>query len=152
MRQLRQQQQGAALMVAMVMIFVMSVLGVSSMRSGTLEGQLVSNAYQKDLTFQAAESATDFIIADDTKLEDVICTSTAVQTDVDQLESGAVLETTVDVEYGGESIVLGYSLSAGFTAMRFTATGTSTLTNSGTTSRISQGVFIIGAKSTSGGC
>jgi len=145
-------EQGAALMVAMVMIFVMSLLGVSAMRSGTMEGRMVANTFEKDLTFQAAESATDFIIADDTNLEDVICLPNAVRSDVNQLESGAILETTVDVLYGGESVAIGYSLDSGFTAMRFTASGTSTLVESGTASSITQGVFLIGAKSTSGGC
>ncbi len=145
-------EQGAALMVAMVMIFVMSLLGVSAMRSGTMETRMVANAFEKDLTFQAAESATDFIIADDAKLEDVICQPSAVRSDVNQLESGAILETIVDVSYGGESVAIGYSLDSGFTAMRFIASGRSTLVESGTASRITQGVFLIGAKSSTGGC
>jgi type IV pilus assembly protein PilX len=145
-------QQGAALMVSMVMIFIMSLLGVSVMRSGTLGGRMVSNAFEKDLTFQAAESATDFIIDDDTNLLSVICTTTVHTSDVDTLESGSKLQTTVDVTYGGQSVPSGFSIDGGFSIVRFTATGTSTLTASNTTSRVSQGVYMIGAQGTSGGC
>ncbi|MBX2883505.1 MAG: hypothetical protein KTR32_26355 [Granulosicoccus sp.] len=145
-------QKGSALMVAMIMIFVMSLLGVSMMRSSTLGGRMVTNAFEKDLTFQAADSATDFIVDDKTNLEAVICKVGAETTDVDSLESGSTLETVVDVSYGGEGIVPGYSLAKGIAMMRFTATGTSTLVESGTSSSISQGVYILGAKSEFGGC
>lgn len=147
-----EKQSGSALMVSMIMIFVMSLLGVSMMRSSTLGGRMVSNAFEKDLTFQAADSATDFIVEDTTNLESVICKTTAETTDVDVLEAGSKLETKVDVSYGGEGIVPGYSLAKGIAMMRFTATGTSTLVGSGTSSRISQGVYILGAKSEFGGC
>lgn len=145
-------QRGSALMVSMIMIFVMSLLGVSMMRSSTLGGRMVGNAFEKELTFQAADSATDFIVDDKTNLEVVICKADATTTDVDTLEAGTKLETEVDVSYGGQGIVLGYSLDKGIAMMRFTATGRSTLVGSGTTSSVSQGVYILGAKSEFGGC
>ena len=145
-------QRGSALMVSMIMIFVMSLLGVSMMKSSTLGGRMVGNAFEKDLTFQAADSATDFIVDDKTNLEAVICKTTATTTDVDALEVDTLLETEVAVSYGGEGIVPGYSLDKGIGMMRFTATGKSTLKGSGTTSRVSQGVYILGAKNELGGC
>ena len=113
---------------------------------------MVTNAFERDLTFQAAESATDFIIDEDANLLSVICTDTPTTTTVTDLNADSKLITTVDVSYGGQSIPAGFSLDGDFSVVRFTATGTSTLTASSTSSMVSQGVYLIGAKSSTGGC
>jgi len=50
-------QRGGALLVAMVMIFMLSIMGISVMRSSTLEHRMAVNAIRTAATFQAAESA-----------------------------------------------------------------------------------------------
>ena len=52
-------QRGGALLVAMIMIFMISIMGVSVMQSSTLERQMTTNAIQARETFQAAESTTE---------------------------------------------------------------------------------------------
>lgn len=50
-------QQGIVLVVAMVMLVVMSILGISSVRGIALEEKMTANAFDRSLAFQAAEAA-----------------------------------------------------------------------------------------------
>ena len=50
-------QQGIVLIVAMVMLIVMSILGISSVRGIALEEKMASNAHDRSIAFQAAEAA-----------------------------------------------------------------------------------------------
>jgi type IV pilus assembly protein PilX len=49
------QQQGAVLVMALVMLTVMTLIGVSSMSSSTIEMKVSSNTQQHDIAFQAAQ-------------------------------------------------------------------------------------------------
>ena len=142
-------QQGAALLVSMVLIFMLTILGIASMRDATLEGQLATNSIQKEITFQSAESATDIVLAiedagDDKAIEAVICKE-AIKLAMDDLSKPGVQNTTVTLEYGGQSIPTGWSLGGPIGGRRFTVTGQSNLPGASTGTRISQGVVAIGA-------
>jgi type IV pilus assembly protein PilX len=50
-------QSGAALIVAMIMLLVMTLLGVSAMQGTMLEEKMAGNFRDRDLAFQAAEMA-----------------------------------------------------------------------------------------------
>lgn len=142
-------QQGAALMVSMVLIFMLTILGISAMREATLEGQLAANSIQKEITFQSAESATDIVMA----IEDsanamspvaVIC-KPKKEFDMNNLSVPDVQETKVSVEYGGQSLPVGYSLGGQVGGRRFVVTGESNLPGVSTSTRIAQGIIEIGA-------
>ncbi len=144
-----EKQEGAALLVAMVMIFMLTILGISAMRDSTLEGQLAANSVHKEVTFQSAESATDIILsiedaANPEAIEAVICEDdiTFVKND---LSVPDVQETTVTVEYAGRSLPVGWSLGGPIGGRRFVVTGESTLTEASTSTKITQGVVAIGA-------
>lgn len=49
------QQRGAVLVMALVMLTVMTLIGVSSMSSSTIEMKVSSNTQQHDIAFQAAQ-------------------------------------------------------------------------------------------------
>ena len=57
-------QSGAALLVAMIMIFMLSVLGISAMRGANLERRMTENAIQSATSFQLAESAGELLLND----------------------------------------------------------------------------------------
>ncbi|MEE9320311.1 MAG: PilX N-terminal domain-containing pilus assembly protein [Granulosicoccus sp.] len=145
-------QRGAALMVAMVMIFMMSVLGVSAMRGASLEGQLASNALQKEMTFQAAESATDLILAQDNTLEDIICQPEIIGMNLPSLNQSSSQQTTADLRDGGSTNPIGYSLGGMIGARRFVVTGNSALPDASTQTTIRQGVVLLGASAPEGDC
>ena len=50
-------QRGAVLVVGLLLLMVMTVLGISSMKTVTLEERMSANAYDRSLAFQAAEAA-----------------------------------------------------------------------------------------------
>ncbi|WP_339664881.1 PilX N-terminal domain-containing pilus assembly protein [uncultured Pseudomonas sp.] len=50
-------QSGAALLVALVMLLVVTMIGLASIRSTTLNEKMSSNMYDRSLSYQAAEAA-----------------------------------------------------------------------------------------------
>ncbi|MES9992266.1 MAG: PilX N-terminal domain-containing pilus assembly protein [Candidatus Thiodiazotropha sp.] len=53
----RHQQQGAALVIGLILLSVITLLSVSAMRSSNLETKIAVNHQFKELSFQAAENA-----------------------------------------------------------------------------------------------
>ena len=63
MSSIRHSQQGAALIVGLVLLMVLTVLGISGMNSSTLELTMASNAQYHQDAFQAAETGIDIAIS-----------------------------------------------------------------------------------------
>ncbi len=145
-------QRGSVLMVAMIMIFMLSILGVSAMRSASLEGQLASNAIHKEITFQSAESASDAVLAINGKLESIICKDDEETLPQNNLGQSDDQITESVLEYGGRAAAMGYSLGGPVSARRFVVTGTSSLPDVHTSTTIAQGMLLIGAADESGDC
>ena len=53
----QQQQKGAVLIVGLIMLFVMTLISVSSMTSSVLETRMSTNFRDRQVAFQAAEAA-----------------------------------------------------------------------------------------------
>ena len=53
----RVRQQGAALIVSLLLLLIMTVLGVTSMRTTTLQERMAGNLRDNNLAFQSAEAA-----------------------------------------------------------------------------------------------
>lgn len=51
------QQKGVTLVVALILLLVVSLIGVSAMRATTMEEKMASNTQDQSLAFQAAEAA-----------------------------------------------------------------------------------------------
>jgi type IV pilus assembly protein PilX len=60
-----QKQQGAVLVMALVMLTVLTLIGVSSMSSSTLELKVASNTQQHDIAFNAAQTVIDITASED---------------------------------------------------------------------------------------
>lgn len=58
------QQQGAALIVGLVVLLVMTMLGIASMGSMTTELKIANNTQTHQMAFQAAASATQAVLND----------------------------------------------------------------------------------------
>lgn len=58
-------QGGAVLVMALVMLTVLTLIGVASMSSSTLELKISGNSQQRNIAFQAAQSRIAFASADD---------------------------------------------------------------------------------------
>jgi len=88
-------QRGSALMVAMVLIFMISIMGVSVMRNSSLEHRMATNSIQSATVFQAAESVVEMTLNDTNSL-------TAAFTNVD--DNGVGQPTEWDVTLNGNNI------------------------------------------------
>lgn len=58
----RIRQQGAALFVALIILLIVSMMGVSAMKSGILSEKMAFNTQARELSFQAAETAINGVI------------------------------------------------------------------------------------------
>ena len=131
-RRIDTSQRGTALVVAMVMIFMLTIMGISAMRGSSLEHQMATNAVQAGVSFQAAESSTDLVLNDTTKLNEVrqqTNNSKDYVTDLKLGIDGMVSEVTL--RYVGYGPALGASTSvrggSSFRALRFEAKGTASI-------------------------
>ena len=70
MRRHAGREGGAALLVAMVLIFMLSIMGVSVMRSSAIEKRMATNAAQSTTTLYAAESVTEQMLNSSAVLRD----------------------------------------------------------------------------------
>ncbi len=148
-------QNGAALLVALVMIFMLSIMGISSMRGSTLERRMASNSIQTATTFQGAESTSELVLNDPDNLTRAFEVSnlntliaqdsdgeiTPVELEVD-LKQGIGLESTAQLRYVGESYAEGYSSNT-FVALRFEVKGSSTAEAIRSKARVTQGAYRI---------
>ena len=139
-------------MVALVVLFMISILGISSMQSAHVETQLSSNALVKETTFQSAESAADAIQTRPNVFSDVVCKDTPIETAISDLNRTDNQETSATVQYGGKAIVSGYSISDKFSTQRFYIRGTSTVTDMNTSTTIVTGHIEFGAAAGDSSC
>jgi len=89
-------QNGAVLIVSMVILVALTMLGVTSMKSSLTELTMAGNIRESGLTFQAAESGLSFAegIIDDTK---------SIPTTFDDSD-GFLSATALDPDYLKESV------------------------------------------------
>ncbi|WP_133716309.1 PilX N-terminal domain-containing pilus assembly protein [Methylocaldum gracile] len=57
-----QTQKGAALVVSLLILLVVTVVGLAGMRTSTQELRMASNAEDKQTAFQQAQAAIDFLV------------------------------------------------------------------------------------------
>ncbi len=50
-------QQGASLLVVLILLLLMTIMGLAVLRGTTMEERMTANLYDRSLSFQAAESA-----------------------------------------------------------------------------------------------
>ncbi len=145
-------ERGAALLVAMVILFMITVLGISAMQSSSVETQLSTNTLAKETTFQSAESSTDAILSVANVLSDVVCQSAPNITGMSTLDRTDNQSTQVSVAYGGRAITPGFEISDKFATHRFYITGESAIDDMNTDTRIVKGRSTVGPSTGSNGC
>lgn len=131
---MKHSQCGAALLVAMVMIFMISVMGVSVMRNSSLEHRMATNSIQSATVFQAAESIVEKTLNDYNSLTaafqatDGSCSGQTVTRKNIKLDGNNVdgLKTTSQVRFTRTGLAEGYSSDLAV-ALYFEALGTSSI-------------------------
>lgn len=138
---------GAALVIGLLLLMVLTLLAISGMNTATLELQMAGNAQYSQNAFQAAETGIEQAILSGTY--DTTATLTVPDTFVPSLTTDQFTTTTsfipengtTDVPEGGFSMGVG----SGYSAYHFDITST------GTSSRnavavVTQSFYIVGPK------
>ena len=133
-------QQGATLLVAMVILILVSLIGVTALKNASVEEQMAANLYMMNLTFQASESAVESTINDKDLLRDTL------SNDPPQSKNVAVdlPDTTAQVSYksnGLSDCTPGNSCGV-FAGARIMITATGLSTDSSTRTRTVHGVVV----------
>ncbi len=137
-------QQGAALVIGLILLLVLTVLAVSGVVTSTLELRMVSNQQQQERSFQAADTGVERAMSSASFSTTGVVTlgRTPVDpaaTDSDEFE----YRLQFDSESSMPTVPTGYSLGSGFQAYHFVvdASGYST---GGAESDHTQGFYIVG--------
>ncbi len=138
---LTRRQDGAALIVGLVLLMVLTLLAISSMTTSTTEIAMAQNAQYAQNAFQSAETGIELAIASGNW-----STTTATVFPATQLPGGSDNYVTYDTQFDEATPVpSGFSteVGAGFLAYHFDVTSTGT-SNRGATSTHQQSFYIIG--------
>jgi len=135
----RKEQKGAALIVALILLLVITILAVSMMGTSRLQLVMAGNNQFSLLAFQAAQSAIE------SRLILAGFTTGAPPANVTYPYNGIGSSATAAVTYQAATEVPagGYSIGAGFQAYHFEIDVTATAPR-GAASNQTQGVYIVG--------
>jgi len=139
----RNAQRGAALMVAMVLIFMMSILGVTAMRESSLEKRMTTNSVHKSKTFQRAESGTDIAIGNEDNLSAAFAANGNKLPVPLPTSSDNGLASSAEIRWVGSGPPVGFSIGSGggFQALRFVARGAADISAVQSASEVRQGAY-----------
>ena len=139
----KSRQSGTALLVAMVMIFMMSVLGITAMRESSLEKRMTTNSVHKSTTFQTAESATDIALNSPEKLSAAFNDNGTIHDIPLPASINNEMESKAQLRFVGSGPPVGFSLGTGggFQALRFVAEGTASIDAVQSSSTVHQGAY-----------
>lgn len=141
----RQRQQGAALMVALVLMVVITILAMSAMGTSRLELLMAGNTQYGLQAFQAAQSAIDARLAAGGFNTSMSAASTAYPYPNGASGTASVTyQTSTEVPAGATG---GYSLGSGYQAFHFEIDASGTASR-GATSSQTQGFYIVGPGAT----
>lgn len=132
-------ESGAALVVGLILLLVITILAVSGVVTSTLQLRMVANQQQQENSFQAADSAIEIAMANEPY------STTVPQTGSGTLPNGDEYE--YELRFVGDSslptVPTGYSLGTGFQAYHFVVDSTSTASG-GSTAEHTQGFYVVG--------
>lgn len=132
-------QQGVALVVSLVLLAAMTILGVATLSGTRLNEQIASNAQQKSIAFEAAESVIESVSNYDDLYRAITSDPDAATNNPDAVSlpdadsklikgydllsegRGIDIEGSLEVQYCGEVQPIGTSLSAELNSGQMTA-------------------------------
>ena len=135
-------QQGAALVVGLVLLVVLTVLAVSGVFTSTMELRMVRNTQSQERAFQAAEVAVEDALANP-----VLSTSAAFTQAATNVPNAAPDQYSYTLQFVGSSPLgtgmTGYSIGSAFQSYHFQVDATGTGPD-GAVSNHTQSFYVIG--------
>jgi type IV pilus assembly protein PilX len=105
-------QRGVVLIVALVVLLVLSMLGISSMQGTLMEERMAGNMYDRNLAFQAAEAALRAGEAD-------ALAGTNIAYDVSSVSTTAPVDLEYDANWPGTAVDYSATLAGLATAPEY---------------------------------
>lgn len=130
------QQQGVALVMALVILLIMTLLGITAMGTSSLEEKMAGNIQEATRVFEAAESGLNSAFSDSSAFNLNAPTTKSYTFDSGKSGSASVTTTFLNTSNAKRSA---NASGAGFKVANFEQTSTAT-TLTGAKSEIRQGV------------
>jgi PilX N-terminal len=126
-------QTGAALFIGLVILVVIAIIGVSGVRSVIMEKNMAANNQYHVLVFQAAETAIEGTLADDTAFVAAINTPTSGtwptrSFSVTHAANPFTISSDAEIQVGAPTVPVGYSIGE-FVVYPFTIIGDGAITS-----------------------
>ena len=139
-------ERGSALMIALILLLVGAIMGVTAMQSSSMEFTMASNTIQSKVVHQAAESATELALnsTDNLSLSYDEGMDGEYETALD-LENFPKLTGSANIRYVGSGMVPGSSAGV-FEGLRFEVYGTANIVNEARAGVTQGAVRIVPAK------
>jgi type IV pilus assembly protein PilX len=134
-------QRGAALVIGLILLLVLTILAVSGVMSSTLELRMVGNQQQQERAFQAAEFAIEEAL--DNANMSTSGKQTRTRTEVPDSNDEYEYELGFVAESSMPTVPTGFSLGTGFQAYHFTISATG-YSAAGAESTHTQGFYVVG--------
>lgn len=134
-------QNGAVLAVALIILFLLSILGLAVMKTSSLEEKMAANSLHHDIVFQAAETASESAINDSKNMSNAFDANNNTIDVTYSHEKLPHISAQSSVSFVGEYLLPGDSVTqgAGIAGLLFTATSVSNIDEAHTSSTIIQG-------------
>lgn len=152
MKQRMKNEQGAVLIISLIVLLVLTLIGVAGMNSSVMQERMASNAQNSNRVFQAAESSatalTELLISGDLSLLQQAMQRTSKLSDEGSIaiDSGNGISAEYQARYLGEIIVnAGSSMDADesttlLKGYRFELRGSAEMLGTGAASTVFKGV------------
>ena len=139
-------ERGSALMIALILLLVGAIMGVTAMQSSSMEFTMASNTIQSKVVHQAAESATELALnsTDNLSLSYDEGMDGEYETALD-LENFPKVTGSANIRYVGSGMVPGSSAGV-FEGLRFEVYGTANIVNEARAGITQGAVRIVPAK------
>jgi Tfp pilus assembly protein PilX len=134
----RQKQQGFVLVLVLVMLAVLTLIGVSSMNSSSMELRAVANAKQHAIAFNVVQSAIEYAVSSDADIDFQTNDENQMQIVEPTVAHGSAVSATA--QFSGCGVASGNSLNKSFSYNFFDITATGKNTKGTATSTQVQGI------------
>lgn len=130
---INKQQYGAVLFTGLMLMLVLTLLGLSAIQNSTIEAKIANNYTQRNITFQAADSAisnisTRAILTETLNSSDAVQTSSSKSICLDPSKSVSAdcgnfyIESNARARFLSSAHAVGYTIGT-FTSYHFNFTG-----------------------------
>jgi type IV pilus assembly protein PilX len=136
-------QQGAALVIGLVLLLVLTILAVSGVFTSTMELRMVGNTQNQERAFQAAEVAIEDALANP-----VLSTSAVFNQATIAVPNSPDDQYSYSIQFVGQTPLgtgmTGYSIGSAFESYHFQVEATGENPDSGAVSNHTQSFYVVG--------